>query len=119
SRADDRADTQRGERPGTKRFLQPVLGRFGISQELVDAFNPEELRSHAHRRAINQKRVAKLYPEPPRGATVMPTVRASCSRCRTCRVRNLLSPRKVGVALHELFRAVIREADGEPAVVVL
>ncbi len=50
SRADNGADAKRGERPGAQSFPQPVFGRFGIRQELVDAFDPEKLRSHAHRR---------------------------------------------------------------------
>ena len=32
SRTDNCADTKRRERPGAKRLLQPVFGRFGISQ---------------------------------------------------------------------------------------
>ena len=47
SRADDRADTERRERPGAERFLQPVFGRFGVSQQLVDAFERKAAKSRA------------------------------------------------------------------------
>lgn len=65
SRTDNRADAEGGKRPRAQRFLQPVFGRFGVSQELIDTFDPEKLRTHAHRR----QKMAKLYPEHTMGAT--------------------------------------------------
>jgi hypothetical protein len=44
SAADDRADTERGQRPRAERFLEPVLGLLGVGDQLVNGLLGEELR---------------------------------------------------------------------------
>jgi hypothetical protein len=36
-----------------------VFGGFGISQKLIDTFDPEELRVHAHRRESAAKTLSR------------------------------------------------------------
>jgi len=43
ARTNDRANTQRGKRPRPQRFLQAMLGRFRIADELVYGFSGENL----------------------------------------------------------------------------
>ena len=45
SRTDHRADAQRGQRPGAKRFLETVLGELRVADQLVDRFGCEQLLS--------------------------------------------------------------------------
>ena len=45
SRTDDRADAERGQRPGAERFLQTVLGQLRVADQLVDRFGCEQLLS--------------------------------------------------------------------------
>ena len=45
SRTDDRADAECGERPGAEGFLQTVLGKFRVADQLVDRFGCEQLLS--------------------------------------------------------------------------
>src|SRR5689334_590081 len=58
------------------------------------------------------KRVAKLYPEPQYGATVIRNVRGFL------RWGSLLCPGEIGVAFNEFFRAVAGETYGELAILV-
>lgn len=43
ARADYRTDTQRGQRPGTKRLLQALAGCFRLGDQLVDGLTAEQL----------------------------------------------------------------------------
>src|SRR5450432_4581743 len=43
SRADDRADAKRRERPWPKSFLEPILRIVRVGNELVDGFAAEQL----------------------------------------------------------------------------
>ena len=45
SGTDDRADAERGKRPGAEGFLQTVLGKFRVADQLVDRFGCEQLLS--------------------------------------------------------------------------
>jgi hypothetical protein len=41
--ADDRSDTQRGERPRAERLLEPMLGLLRFGDQLVDGLTGEQL----------------------------------------------------------------------------
>jgi len=43
ARSDYGTNTQRGQRPGAKRFLQALAGRFGFRDQLVDGLAAEKL----------------------------------------------------------------------------
>ena len=43
ARTDDRADAERGERPGPERLLQRMLRLLGVADELVNRLSGEEL----------------------------------------------------------------------------
>ncbi len=45
SRTDHRADAQRGQRPGSERFLQTVLGKLRVADQLIDRLGCEQLLS--------------------------------------------------------------------------
>jgi hypothetical protein len=42
-RTNNRADPECSERPGAERFLQRVLGKFRVADQLVDRFGCEQL----------------------------------------------------------------------------
>jgi hypothetical protein len=43
ARTDNGADSEGGERPGAKGFLQPMVGVIGLGDELVDRLTGKEL----------------------------------------------------------------------------
>jgi hypothetical protein len=43
ARADDGANSERGQRPGTKRFVQPVTGFSGLRDKPVDRLTGKKL----------------------------------------------------------------------------
>jgi hypothetical protein len=45
SRTNHRADAQRGQRPGSERFLQTVLRKLRVADQLIDRFGCEQLLS--------------------------------------------------------------------------
>src|ERR1700678_2873328 len=45
SRTDHRTDAERGKRPGSEGFLQTVLGKLRVADQLVDRFGREQLLS--------------------------------------------------------------------------
>ena len=49
SRADDRTNSQGGQRPRTERLLEPVRGLVGFGNQLVDGLTTQQLISSRRR----------------------------------------------------------------------